>query len=65
LAQDLLGWINLKPPSDLAANLGNAAVWDGLIAFLRIRGITFGQKFSHLTKYLKRISEVSRLHNFE
>jgi len=31
LAQDLLGWINLKPPSGLAANVGNAAVWDGLI----------------------------------
>jgi len=32
LAQDLLGWINLKPPSGLAANVRNAAVWDGLIA---------------------------------
>jgi len=31
LAQDLLGWINLKPPSGLAANVGNAAVWDGFI----------------------------------
>jgi len=30
LAQDVLGWINLKPPSGLAAKVGNAAVWDGL-----------------------------------
>jgi len=31
LAQDLLGWTNLKPPSGFAANVENAAVWDGLI----------------------------------
>jgi len=31
LAQYLLGWINLKPPSGIAANVGNAAVLDGLI----------------------------------
>jgi len=36
LAQDLLGWINLKPLSGLAANVGNAAVWDGLIHFLTL-----------------------------
>jgi len=27
----MLKTINLKPPSGLAANVGNAAVWDGLI----------------------------------
>jgi len=26
VCQDLLGWINLKPPSGLAANVGSAAV---------------------------------------
>jgi len=30
-AQDIFGWINLKPPSGLAANIGNATVWDDLI----------------------------------
>jgi len=37
LAQDLLGWINLKPPSSLAANVGNAVVWDGLIEMIEIK----------------------------
>jgi len=37
LAQDLLGWINLKPTSGLAANVGNAAFWDGLIAVRYMR----------------------------
>jgi len=32
LAQDFLGWINLKPPSGLAENFVNAAVWDGLMS---------------------------------
>jgi len=34
-AQDLLGWINLKSPS-ANANVGNAAVWDGLTVLITI-----------------------------
>jgi len=58
LAQDLFGWINLKPPCGLAANVGNAAVSDNLIWYsfgmnsLQI----YGAQFLNFAYFVKRYS---------